>query len=107
MEDGTPGRRRSSSQANGRGPGLYRLNSNQSSTSIFEDVEMAQDEVRFFAQFCLFKFEILAETLRCSYILDPLPKVYQRVCLRLPPAEPEPIRPPALCTTTMSRRKRG
>lgn len=26
-------------------PGLYRLNSNQSSTSIFEDVEMAHDEV--------------------------------------------------------------
>lgn len=26
-------------------PRLYRLNSNQSSTSIFEDVEMAHDEV--------------------------------------------------------------
>lgn len=27
------------------GPSLYRLNSNQSSTSVFEDVEMAHDEV--------------------------------------------------------------
>ena len=30
----------------GMGGGLYRLDSNQSSTSIFEDVEMAHDEVR-------------------------------------------------------------
>lgn len=27
-------------------PSLYRLNSNQSSSSVFEDVEMAQEEVR-------------------------------------------------------------
>ncbi len=27
------------------GPTLYRLDSNQSSTSVFEDVEMAHDEV--------------------------------------------------------------
>ena len=46
MEEGG-NRRRSSSRANGHGPGLglYRLNSNQSSSSIFEDVEMAHDEV--------------------------------------------------------------
>jgi len=29
------------------GRGLYRLDSNQSSTSVFEDVEMAHDEVRY------------------------------------------------------------
>ena len=40
------GRRRSSSRANGPPPGLYRLSSNQSRSSLFEDVEMAQDEVR-------------------------------------------------------------
>ncbi|KAF6824536.1 p-type ATPase [Colletotrichum plurivorum] len=34
----------STSRANGHAP-LYRLNSNQSSTSIFEDVEMAHDEL--------------------------------------------------------------
>jgi len=28
------------------GPGFYRLGANQSSASIFEDVEMAHDEVR-------------------------------------------------------------
>lgn len=33
-----------SSRQNG-GRGLYRLNSNHSSASVFEDVEMAQDEV--------------------------------------------------------------
>lgn len=32
--------------ANRRAHGLYRLNSNQSSSSVFEDVEMAHDEVR-------------------------------------------------------------
>lgn len=31
---------------NDRRPGFYALQSNQSSTSIFEDVEMAHDEVR-------------------------------------------------------------
>lgn len=49
MDDGDdpvpPGRRASSPRANGHEPGLYRVNSNQSSSSIFEDVEMAQDEV--------------------------------------------------------------
>ncbi|KAK7220141.1 hypothetical protein V2G26_008144 [Clonostachys chloroleuca] len=46
MAEGDPSRRRSSSRApNGNGPGLYRLQSNQSTSSIFEDVEMAQDEL--------------------------------------------------------------
>jgi hypothetical protein len=46
MEEGGH-RRRSSSRANGARPGLglYRLDSNHSSSSIFEDVEMAHDEV--------------------------------------------------------------
>lgn len=30
----------------GQAPGLYHLKSNESSSSIFEDVEMAHDEVR-------------------------------------------------------------
>ena len=60
MADDDGGRRNSSSRSqrnlngartshNGRDVGprsLYRLNSNQSSSSVFEDVEMAQDEVR-------------------------------------------------------------
>lgn len=33
-------------RGSGFGPSLYRLDSNQSSSSVFEDVEMAHDEVR-------------------------------------------------------------
>ncbi|KAK2742253.1 p-type ATPase [Colletotrichum kahawae] len=42
--DQGPHRASSTSRANGHAP-LYRLNSNQSSTSIFEEVEMAHDEL--------------------------------------------------------------
>lgn len=48
MEDESASRRRRSSSratANGGPPRLYRLNSNQSQSSIFEDVEMAQEEL--------------------------------------------------------------
>lgn len=38
-------------------PGFYRLGRNQSSASIFEDVEMAHDEVRSIcAAFCDWRF---------------------------------------------------
>jgi hypothetical protein len=40
------------SSYNRGGRGLYRLGSNQSSSSIFEDVEMAHDEVLEILEFC-------------------------------------------------------
>lgn len=41
--------RMSRGESRGNGPAtLYRLNSNQSSSSVFEDVEMAHDEVNLF-----------------------------------------------------------
>lgn len=44
-DDGESGARPNGRRANGSGSQLYRLNSNQSRTSVFEDVEMAHDEV--------------------------------------------------------------
>lgn len=41
----SPNGSRPAHQDDGQGPSLYRLDSNQSSTSVFEDVEMAHDEV--------------------------------------------------------------
>jgi hypothetical protein len=44
--DGNPRMSRDEGGASANGPAaLYRLNSNQSSSSVFEDVEMAHDEV--------------------------------------------------------------
>ncbi|CAK7567309.1 MAG: hypothetical protein SEPTF4163_005272 [Sporothrix epigloea] len=41
----SPNGSRPAHQDDGQGPSLYRLDSNQSSTSVFEDVEMAHDEL--------------------------------------------------------------
>lgn len=58
---------------------LYRLGSNHSNASVFEDVEMAQDEVRKpTAIVCRPVF--LIESLVCSYS----PDLSQRACQRVP-----------------------
>ncbi len=92
-----------SSRANGHGRGLYRLNSNQSSSSIFEDVEMAHEEVGH--RHLLIRTDILTARL-ISSIRDLLLRVSQPVSLPSLTVELAPIPQQALSITTRIRKLR-
>src|SRR5687767_15895456 len=91
------GRAGSSAAPNGRAS-LYQLDSNQSTPSVFEDVEMAHEEVRG-RPFHRRNSRPLLIVFFHSSSPDQLPKVFPRVFLPSHIAGHAPTRRPALPTT--------
>lgn len=87
------------SHQNDAPPALYRLGSNMSRSSIFEDVEMAHEEVRRMP--VGFEAKCSDVSLNSSCIPDLSPRACPRAYLPFLIEDHVPIRRPALCITTM------
>lgn len=85
-------------------PPYLRPDSNQSSSGIFDDVEMAHDEASGSLRRSPVSLSRIANHCLCSSSLVPLPKVSRAVSQHFPIVELEPIQQPASSTTTTMKR---
>ena len=110
QDHGHRGHRGSNANANGNSNGnarrsLYRMSSNQSRSSIFEDVEMAHEEVRMkYTKASRIHPAVDTNYNFFSFSPDLSPKVFPPVYPLSPIEDLAPIRPPA-SLTTMTRTK--